>query len=374
MFQFELIKQYPKTNARRGRVHTSHGTIETPCFMPVGTQATVKAMTPEMLKDAGAEIILSNTYHLYLRPGHELVREAGGLHTFMHWDRPILTDSGGFQVFSLGDLRKITDDGVMFQSHIDGSRHFLTPESVMGIEEALGADIIMAFDECSALPATREQIESAMKRTHAWAKRCKAAHGETGQALFGIVQGGTYKDLRVESAKTISELDFPGNAIGGLSVGEPKELMYEMLEETTPHLSAQKPRYLMGVGSIDCLLEGVKRGVDMFDCVLPTRMARNGTALYGAGRINLLNAKYERDFTPVEAGCDCYCCRNYTRAYIRHLVKAKEILASILLTCHNLHHTLEFMRDIRKALDEDRFETHYEAKLRESEEIKEDEG
>lgn len=374
MFGFELIHESKGSGARRGRINTSHGTIETPCFMPVGTQATVKAMTPEMLKDAGAEIILSNTYHLYLRPGHELIREAGGLHTFMNWDRPILTDSGGFQVFSLGELRKVTDDGVVFQSHIDGSRHFLTPESVMAIEEALGADIIMAFDECSALPASREQIESAMKRTHAWAKRCKEAHQDNDQALFGIVQGGTYKDLRIESAKVISDLDFPGNAIGGLSVGEPKPLMYEMLEETIPHLSPLKPRYLMGVGSIDCLLEGVRRGVDMFDCVLPTRMARTGTALHGAGRINLLNAKYEKDFSPVEEGCGCYCCRNYTRAYIRHLVKAKEILASILLSCHNLHHTIEFMRSIRKSLDEGRFEAYYEVKQRESEEIKEDEG
>lgn len=362
MFQFELIHEDIKTSARRGRIHTSHGSIETPCFMPVGTQATVKAMTPEMLKNAGAQIILSNTYHLYLRPGHELIREAEGLHRFMHWDRPILTDSGGFQVFSLGELRKVTDDGVVFQSHIDGSRHFLTPETVMEIEEALGADIIMAFDECTALPASYEQVEAAMRRTHEWAKRCRDAHKDTGQALFGIVQGGTYKELRIESAKTISDLDFPGNAIGGLSVGEPKPLMYEMLEETIPYLSRTKPRYLMGVGSLDCLLEGVRRGVDMFDCVLPTRMARNGTALHGSGRINLLNAKYEHDFSPVEEGCSCYCCSNYTRAYIRHLVKAKEILASILLTCHNLHHTIEFMGEVRRSLDAGRFESLYQKK------------
>jgi queuine tRNA-ribosyltransferase len=353
--RYELIKECKQTGARLGRLHTPHGVIETPIFMPVGTQATVKAMTPEELKEIHAQIILSNTYHLYLRPGHELVKAAGGLHKFMNWDRPILTDSGGFQVFSLGDLRKITEEGVAFQSHLDGSRHFLTPEKVMEIENALGADIIMAFDECAPYPADYDYVEKSMERTTRWAARCKEAHKNTDhQALFGIVQGGVYRDLRERSAKDLVEMDFPGYSIGGLSVGEPKALMYEVLEYTTPLLPKDKPRYLMGVGSPDALIEGVIRGVDMFDCVLPTRIARNGTAMTSQGRIAIKNAKYTDDFSPLDPNCDCYCCKNYTRAYLRHLYKAEEILSARLLTIHNLHFLLDLMRQVREAITEDR--------------------
>lgn len=355
--RYELIKECKQTGARLGRLHTPHGVIETPIFMPVGTQATVKAMTPEELKEMEAQIILSNTYHLYLRPGHELVKEAGGLHKFMNWDRPILTDSGGFQVFSLGDLRKITEEGVEFQSHIDGSRHFLSPERVMEIETALGADIIMAFDECAPYPAEYEYVKKSMERTTRWAVRCKEAFVNTeNQALFGIVQGGMYRDLREQSAKELVELDFPGYSIGGLSVGEPKELMYEVLEYTTPLLPKDKPRYLMGVGSPDALIEGVMRGVDMFDCVLPTRIARNGTAMTSQGRIAIKNAKFTRDFTPLDPECDCYTCKNYTRAYLRHLYKADEILSARLMTTHNLHFLINLMKQVREAIMDDRLQ------------------
>ena len=353
--RYELIKECKQTGARLGRLHTPHGVIETPIFMPVGTQATVKAMTPEELKALNAQIILSNTYHLYLRPGHELIKSAGGLHKFMNWDRPILTDSGGFQVFSLGDLRKITEEGVAFQSHLDGSRHFLTPERVMEIENALGADIIMSFDECAPYPADYDYVEQSMERTSRWAARCKQAHKNTeNQALFGIVQGGVYRDLRERSAAALVDMDFPGYSIGGLSVGEPKELMYEVLEYTTPLLPKDKPRYLMGVGSPDALIEGVIRGVDMFDCVLPTRIARNGTAMTSEGRIAIKNAKYREDFSPLDPNCDCYCCKNYTRAYLRHLYKAEEILSARLMTIHNLHFLLDLMRQVRAAIMEDR--------------------
>lgn len=341
--------------ARRGRIDTPHGSIETPVFMPVGTQATVKAMTPDQVKETGAEIMLSNTYHLYLRPGHDLVAEAGGLHRFMNWDRPILTDSGGFQVFSLGALRKITEEGAAFQSHLDGSRHMLSPEKAMEIEQALGADIIMAFDECTAYPAEYNDVAAAMERTHRWAERCKLAKTRQDQALFGIVQGGTFGDLRQESAKTIADMDFPGNAIGGLSVGEPKPLMNEMLDITTPLLPENKPRYLMGVGSFDCIVDGVARGVDMFDCVLQTRVARNGTALTRNGRLVIRNATYARDFAPIEEGCTCYTCQNFSRAYVRHLIKAGEILGATLLSIHNVHATIQLMKDIRLAIEEDRF-------------------
>lgn len=353
--RYELIKECKQTGARLGRLHTPHGIIETPIFMPVGTQATVKAMTPEELKDMEAQIILSNTYHLYLRPGHELVKEAGGLHKFMNWDRPILTDSGGFQVFSLGDLRKITEEGVTFQSHLDGSKHFLSPEKVMEIENALGADIIMAFDECAPYPADHDYVKKSLERTTRWAVRCKEAHTNTeNQALFGIIQGGMYRDLREQSASELIPLDFPGYAIGGLSVGEPKELMYEVLDYTTPLMPKDKPRYLMGVGSPDALIEGAIRGVDMFDCVLPTRIARNGTAMTSVGKIVIKNAKYTRDFTPLDPNCDCYCCKNYTRAYLRHLYKADEILSSRLMSTHNLHFLLNLMKQVREAIMEDR--------------------
>lgn len=354
-FTYELKHVCKQSGARYGVLHTPHGDIETPIFMPVGTQATVKAMTPRDLLDVGANIILGNTYHLYLRPGHKLVEEAGGLHKFMHWDRPILTDSGGFQVFSLAKINDIKEDGVMFRSHIDGSKHFFTPESVMDVEQALGADIAMCFDECAPYPSDRAYTIGAMERTHRWAERCKAAHTRGDQALFGIVQGGMFADLRIQSAKTITNMDFPGFGIGGLSVGEPKEIMYEMLETMMPYMPEHKPRYLMGVGSPDCLLEGVLRGVDMFDCVLQTRAGRNGMALTRRGRMTLKNAKYEHDHTPLEEGCDCYCCQNFTRAYVRHLVKEKEILGAQLLTMHNLRFSLRLMEDVRRAIQEDRF-------------------
>ena len=352
---FDIKTKDKNTAARTGTLHTPHGDINTPVYMPVGTQATVKAMTPRQVKEAGAEIILSNTYHLYLRPGHDIVKEAGGLHKFMNWDRPILTDSGGFQVFSLGDLRKITEDGAAFSSHLDGSKHMLTPEKAMEIEQALGADIIMAFDECTEYPAEYNRVAAAMERTHRWAQRCKEAKTRDDQALFGIVQGGTYGDLRVESAKAIDSMDFPGNAIGGLSVGEPKELMNEMLDITVPHLPENKPRYLMGVGTFDYIIEGVARGVDMFDCVLQTRMARNGTALTKRGRISLRNAKFARDYTPIDDECNCYACSNFSRAYIRHLVKANEILASTLLSIHNVQATINFVKEIRSSIENGTF-------------------
>lgn len=347
---YTLIKECPITGARAGILHTPHGDIPTPVFMPVGTQATVKSMSPEELKEIGAHIILSNTYHLYLRPGHELIAEAGGLHKFMHWDRSILTDSGGFQVFSLSSLRKISEEGVVFRSHLDGSEHFLSPEKAVAIQEALGSDIAMAFDECAPYPAEREYIKNSLARTTRWAERCLKAQTSSQQAIFGIVQGGMYADLRRESARQIVSLDFPGYAIGGLSVGEPANLMYEMLEETVPLLPKNKPRYLMGVGTVDYLIEGVKRGVDMFDCVLPTRIARNGTVMTRDGYLTVRNAPYARDFTPLEAGCECYTCRNYTRAYIRHLIKANEILGLRLTSYHNLYVLIHFMKGIRESI------------------------
>ena len=353
---FDLLKNDKTTHARRGVVHTPHGDIQTPIFMPVGTQATVKAMTPRELEEIGAQIILSNTYHLHLRPGEALVQEAGGLHRFMAWNHPILTDSGGFQVFSLAGLRKIKEEGVAFQSHLDGSRRFISPEVSMDIQQALGSDIAMAFDVCSPYPCDHRTAEEAMHRTHRWAERCKAHHTRADQAVFGIVQGAFYKDLRIQSAKTLADMDFPGYGIGGLSVGEPKPIMYEMLEEMMPYMPADKPRYLMGVGSPDCLVEGVYRGIDMFDCVLATRVARNGTAFTDSGRLVIRNAEYAHDFGPLEEGCDCYACRNFSRAYIRHLLKAGEITGGRLVTIHNLRYLLRLMERIRAAIEEDRFE------------------
>lgn len=354
MFEYELIHEDKETGARAGIFHTPHGDIETPVFMPVGTQATVKTMTPEELKECDAQIILSNTYHLYLRPGHELVREAGGLHGFMNWDRPILTDSGGFQVFSLGDLRKIKEEGVEFRSHIDGSKHLFTPESVMEIENALGADIIMALDECNPYPATYEYVKNSTDRTTRWLKRCAEAHRRPeDQALFGIIQGGMYKDLRQKSAQEITAIDLPGYAIGGLSVGEPPEVMYEMLEYTTPLMPKDKPRYLMGVGAPDNLVEGVVRGIDMFDCVLATRIARNGTVFTHTGKLVIRNAEYAKDFRPMEEGCQCYACRNYSRAYIRHLIKVGEVLGIRLTTIHNIYYLTHLMKDMRNAILQD---------------------
>ncbi len=354
--KYKLIKEDKKSKARRGEITTPHGKIQTPVFMPVGTAATVKAMKPEDISDMGAEIILSNTYHLYLRPGHEIIREAGGLHKFMNWNKPILTDSGGFQVFSLGNLRKITEEGVEFRSFIDGSKHMLTPEKSIDIQNALGSDIIMAFDECTPFPAEREYVKKSLERTTRWLKRCKEAHKNTDkQALFGIMQGGMYQDLRQQSAQEIVELDLPGYAIGGLSVGEPKEKMCEVLDYATEYLPKDKPRYLMGVGTPDYLFEGVIRGVDMFDCVLPTRIARNGTAMTSIGSLNIKNAKYEKDFTPLDYECDCYTCKNYTRAYLRHLFKSNEIMSSMLLSNHNLYFLVKTMEHIRKSIEEDSF-------------------
>ena len=355
MFEFEVIKECKRTKARAGRFYTPHGVIETPVFMPVGTQATVKTMTPDELKENNAQIILGNTYHLYLRPGHELVKEAGGLHKFMNWDRPILTDSGGFQVFSLGELRKIKEEGVTFRSHLDGSKHLFSPERVMEIEEAIGADIAMAFDECTPYPADYNYAKNSMERTTRWLERCIKAHTREDQALFGIIQGSMYKDLRTESAKAVTSFDLPGYAIGGLSVGEPAETMYEMLDINTDIMPINKPRYLMGVGAADNLVEGVKLGVDMFDCVLPTRIARNGTVMTKHGKLVVRNAEYAHDFRPLEEGCGCYACRNFTRAYIRHLIKSGEVLGIRLTTIHNIYFLTNLMKEIRTAILEDRY-------------------
>lgn len=353
-FSFEVLKTCAQTGARLGVLKTPHGDIHTPVYMPVGTSATVKAMTPRELKELGAEIILSNTYHLHLRPGEDLIREAGGLHEFMAWDRPILTDSGGFQVFSMEGIRKITEEGVKFQSHLDGSRRFISPEVSMEIQHALGADIMMAFDVCTAYPCDHAAAEAAMDRTHRWAERCKAHHTDGDQALFGIVQGAFFEDLRIQSAKALRDMDFFGCGIGGLSVGEPKPVMYGMLEAIMPHMAADKPRYLMGVGSPDCLIEGVLRGVDMFDCVLATRIARNGTCFTADGRLVIKNAQYARDFGPLDDTCDCYTCQNFSRAYIRHLFKAGEITGARLASIHNLRFLLRLMENVRQAILDDR--------------------
>ena len=351
---YELLHKDKNSSARRGVIHTPHGDIQTPVFMPVGTQATVKSMTPEELKDIGAQIILSNTYHLYLRPGENIVKEAGGLHNFMNWDRPILTDCGGFKVFSLSELRTISEDGVEFRSHLDGSKHLFTPEKVMQIEEDLGADIIMSFDECCPYPSTYEYTKNSMERTTRWAVRCKKAHKNTEkQGLFGIIQGGFYKDLRKQSAEDLIKLDFPGYAIGGISVGEPKEEFLDILRYTTPLMPENKPRYLMGVGTPDYLIEAALSGIDMCDCVLPTRIARNGTAMTWNGKVVIRNATYERDFTPLDPECDCYACKNYTRAYIRHLVKTKEILGTRLLSIHNLYFLTKLMERVRIEIEND---------------------
>ena len=352
---YELLHIDKNSGARRGVVHTPHGDIQTPIFMPVGTQATVKSMTPEELKEeVNAQIILANTYHLYLRPGSKLIKEAGGLHKFMNWDRPILTDSGGFQVFSLSGLRKITEEGVKFSSHLDGKKLMFTPENVMETEEDLGADIIMAFDECCPYPSTYEYTKKSMERTTRWAERCKKAHKNTEeQSLFGIIQGGFFEDLRKKSAKDLIDLDFPGYAIGGISVGEPKEEYLKMLRYTAPLMPENKPRYLMGVGTPDYLIEAAIAGIDMCDCVLPTRIARNGTAMTWNGKVVVRNATYERDFSPLDPECDCYTCKNYTRAYIRHLVKANEILGVRLLSIHNLYFLTKLMERVRIEIEND---------------------
>ncbi|MDN5315395.1 MAG: queuine tRNA-ribosyltransferase [Clostridiales bacterium] len=352
---YELKHVCKQSGARLGTVHTPHGSFDTPAFMPVGTQATVKGMSPDEVKSMGAGIILSNTYHLWMRPGSDIVREAGGLHKFMNWDRAILTDSGGFQVFSLSENRKINEEGVHFRSHIDGSKHILTPEKSISVQNDLGSDIIMAFDECTPWPAEHKYAKHSLERTTRWLERCIEAHkNDKKQALFGIVQGGTYADLRQQSAKEITQFDLPGYALGGLSVGEPGHLMYEMLEATVPLLPSDKPRYLMGVGSPDYLIEGSIRGIDMFDCVLPTRIGRNGTVMTHQGRMIIRDKKFARDFSPIDEKCDCYVCRNYSRAYIRHLIKAGEMFGLRLASWHNIHFLLKLMEDVRKAISEDR--------------------
>ncbi|HEY4601189.1 MAG TPA: tRNA guanosine(34) transglycosylase Tgt [Cerasibacillus sp.] len=360
--KYELIKTCKQTGARLGRVTTPHGSFETPIFMPVGTLATVKTMSPEDLKSMDAHIILSNTYHLWLRPGEDIIEEAGGLHRFMNWDGSILTDSGGFQVFSLSDMRVIEEEGVHFRNHLNGEKLFLSPEKATQIQNILGSDIMMAFDECPPYPASYDYMKSSVERTSRWAERCLEAHTRKDkQGLFGIVQGGEFEDLRKQSARDLISLDFPGYAIGGLSVGEPKDVMNRVLEFTTPELPANKPRYLMGVGSPDSLIDASIRGVDMFDCVLPTRIARNGTCMTSTGRLVVRNAKYARDFRPIDENCDCHVCQNYSRAYIRHLIKCNETFGFRLTTYHNLYFLLNLMKQVREAIKEDRLGDFREA-------------
>ena len=356
VIKYELIKEDKKSMARLGKITTPHGTFETPVVMAVGTQATVKTLTKEELEAMGSQIILGNTYHLWCQPGSELIKEAGGLHKFMNWDRSILTDSGGFQVFSLAKLRDIKEEGVTFKHHKNGSSLFLSPEISMKIQNDLGSDIMMAFDECPPYPATYDYMKNSVERTIRWAKRCLDSHqNKTTQGLFGIVQGGEYLDLREKCAKELVAMDFDGYSIGGLSVGEPKEIQNKVLAFTTPFLPKDKPRYLMGVGSPGAILDAVERGVDMFDCVLPTRIARHGTAMTTYGRVIIKNKEYEHDFTPLDSKCDCYCCRNYTKAYLRHLFKANEMLGYRLLSIHNVNYLLRLTEGIRKAIKEDRF-------------------
>ena len=349
-FWFETIKQDTRTGARAGILHTPHGDIETPIYMLVGTQATVKGVYPRDLKEAGAQIILSNTYHLYMRPGDDLVARAGGIHKFMNWDKPVLTDSGGFQVFSLAKLNKIKDDGVQFNSHIDGSKHFISPEKAMEIEHNLGADIMMAFDQCTSYGTNYKQSKEAMERTLRWLDRCYNVHNVEHQALFPIVQGNMYKDLREISLKESIPYAKHGIAIGGLSVGEPKDIMYDILDFMYDKYPTNIPRYLMGVGSPDCLIEGVKRGIDMFDCVLATRIARNGTAMTSRGKVVVRNGKYKDDFTPLDPECDCYCCRNYTKAYLRHMFNVGEMMGGMLVSLHNITFLIKLMKDMRNAI------------------------
>ena len=354
-FWYELKHVCKQTGARYGILHTPHGDVETPMFMPVGTLATVKGISPEQLKEMNSGVILSNTYHLWLRPGEDVVEQAGGLHRFMNYDGPILTDSGGFQVFSLGKTRKIEEEGVTFKSIIDGRKLFLSPEKAIDIQNKLGADIIMSFDECAPYPCTYDYMKNSVERTIRWAKRGKEAHAKKDtQALFGIVQGGEYADLREMCAKALVEMDFPGYSIGGTSVGEPKDVMYKMIDDAIKWLPENKPRYLMGVGNPIDLIEGAMRGVDMFDCVLPTRVARHGALMTSHGRININNEKYKYDFTPLDDECDCYTCKNYTKAYLRHLHKSEELFGKNLLSIHNVRFLLKLSEDIREAIRNDR--------------------
>ncbi|MCI5164689.1 MAG: tRNA guanosine(34) transglycosylase Tgt [Candidatus Electrothrix sp. GM3_4] len=352
---YTLLHQSTECPARCGQVHTMHGTFDTPVFMPVGTLGTVKAVTPENLEELGAQIILGNTYHLFIRPGHELIRSFGGLHGFMHWDKPILTDSGGFQIFSLKELAKITEEGAMFRSHLDGAKFFLDPEKAVEIQEALGSDIMMVLDTCIPYPATLNEAQKATALTARWAKRCRDAQSDTGQLLFGILQGGMYPELRKMAAEELIEIGFDGYAMGGLSVGEPKELMHEMLDASVHLLPDSHPKYLMGVGTPEDLVEGVYRGVDMFDCVMPTRNARNGMLFTSQGRVVIKNSRYREDHRPLDEQCTCYTCRHYSRAYLRHLFQCREILAYQLNSIHNLHYYCTLMAGMRQAIAEDRF-------------------
>jgi queuine tRNA-ribosyltransferase len=361
-FRFQIIKKDNFSKARLGRVETDHGSFTTPAFLPVGTQGSVKSLTPEELVEIGVEAILGNTYHLYLRPGHETIGRLGGLHAFIHWERPILTDSGGFQIFSLGSLRKISEEGVLFQSHLDGSPHSLTPEKVMEIQKVLGTDIAMVLDECVPYPSPYEYVKTSMERTSRWARRSLQARRESDPALFAIVQGGVYRDLREKSAQALVKMGFQGYAIGGLSVGEPKSTMLDILQWTTPLLPEDTPRYLMGVGTPEDMIDAVMLGADFFDCVLPTRNARNGTLFTSSGKISIKQAQYAEDGSPVEETCPCYTCRHYSRAYLRHLYLSKEILSSRLNTIHNLYYYVSLLGKIRKAIQEGRFLDFYQSR------------
>jgi len=351
MYQFKLLKKDPASEARLGKIYTPHGEVNTPVFIPVATQGTVKSLIPETVRELGAEMILTNTYHLYLRPGHDIIKNLGGLHKFMNWGSPVLTDSGGFQVYSLGALRKITDDGVVFQSHVDGSKHFISPEVAIEIQEALGSDIMMCLDECTPYPASFEEAEKSLELTVNWARRCKNSRKKVDHALFGIIQGGIYPDLRKRAVEDISaNIDFDGYALGGLSVGEPKADMLGITEMTTPLLPPDKPRYLMGVGTPEDIVACVSYGIDMFDCVIPTRCARNGLLFTNHEKVVIKHARYRDDDSPVDSTCDCYTCRNYSRAYLRHLYMAKEILAMTLNTIHNIRYFMHLMEQIRSAI------------------------
>jgi len=362
-FYLEILHVDKKTGARYGILHTPHGDVETPMFMPVGTNATVKCLSPEHVAACGSGVVLANTYHLHLRPGEKIVEEAGGLHEFMNYHGPILTDSGGFQVFSLASRRKISEKGVEFRNEIDGGKEFFSPESAIAIEEALGADIIMSFDECIPYPATREYVSASTERTLRWAKRGLEAHTREDQALFGIVQGGAYRDLREHCAKELAKMDFPGYSIGGTSIGEPKEVCYQMIEDAVRYLPEDKPRYLMGVGSIDYILKGIAMGVDMFDCVLPTRLARHGALMTKHGRINIQRAQYKKDFTPLDPECDCYTCKHYTKAYLHHLHKAGEDFGKTLNSIHNIRFLIKLCEDAREAIKNDTFAEFMEKTL-----------
>ena len=362
-FYLEIKHIDKKNGARYGILHTPHGDVEVPMFMPVGTLATVKSLSPEELHQMGAGVILSNTYHLSIRPGADIVQKAGGLHKFMNWDGPILTDSGGFQVFSLAEKRKITEEGVHFKNHLNGDKLFFSPEVAIDIQEKLGADIIMSFDECIPYPSSYEYTKKSTERTLRWAKRGKDAHKREDQALFGIVQGGDYEDLRKMCAEELAKMDFPGYSIGGTSIGEPKEVCFRMIDYAVKYLPSDKPRYLMGVGSIDYLLGGIARGIDMFDCVLPTRLARHGALITHNGRVNIRDAKYKEDFSPLDEKCDCYCCKNYTKAYLRHLYVCDEIFGKRLLSIHNIRFLINLMEGAREAIKEDRFQEYMDITL-----------